>query len=82
MTAAQQLNGRHTTLTQQLGGQPLSATQDLEQLLSHDLTLKQLIALSQTVKETTTLSPVQQSKLLQAIAKRIWQRSVCEYDGY
>lgn len=82
MTAAQQLNGRHTTPTQQLGGQPLSATQDLEQLLSHDLTLKQLIALSQTVKESTTLSPVQQSKLLQAIAKRIWQRSVCEYDGY
>jgi hypothetical protein len=82
MNAAQQLNSRHTTPAQQPGGQPLSTTQEIEQLLNHDLTLKQLIALSHTVKETTTISSVQQSKLLKTIAKRIWQRSVCEYDGY
>lgn len=81
MTAAQQLN-RPTTPAQQSGGQPLSATQEIEQLLNRDLTLKQLIALSHTVKGTTTIPTAQQSKLLQAIAKRIWQRSVCEYDGY
>jgi hypothetical protein len=70
------------TPAQQPGSQPLSATQEIEQLLNCDLTLKQLIALSHTVKESATISSAQQSKLLQTIAKRIWQRSVCEYDGY
>lgn len=81
MTAAQQLD-RHATPAQQPGSQPLSATQEIAQLLNRDLTLKQLIALSHTVKESPTISPAQQSRLLQTIAKRIWQRSVCEYDGY
>lgn len=81
MTAAQQLN-RPTTPVQQSDSQPLSATQEIEQLLNRDLTLKQLIALSHTVKESAAISSGQQSKLLQTIAKRIWQRSVCEYDGY
>jgi hypothetical protein len=57
-------------------------TQQIEQLLHHDLTLKQLIRLANTVKETRTLSPVQRTKLLRRISRRIWQRSVCEYDGY
>ncbi len=60
----------------------MTGTLQIESLLSRDLTLKQLIALSRTVKETPTLSPVQQTKILQNISKRIWQRSVCEYDGY
>lgn len=60
----------------------MTATQQIDSLLGRDLTLKQLIALSHTVKETPTLSPVQQTKILQNISKRIWQRSVCEYDGY
>lgn len=50
--------------------------------LTGDLSLKQLIALAQTVKETQTLSPQQQKRLLQRISRRIWQRSVAEYDGY
>lgn len=54
----------------------------LDHELGHDLTLKQLIALSQTVKETHALTHVQQTELLHDISKRIWQRSVCEYDGY
>ncbi|ADI13784.1 hypothetical protein [Truepera radiovictrix] len=57
-------------------------TQQIEQLLHHDLTLKQLIGLANTVKETRTLSPVQRTRLLRNISRRIWQRSVCEYDGY
>ena len=60
----------------------MTAPQQVDHLLSRDLTLKQLISLSQTVKETKTLSPAQQAKLMQNISKRIWQRSVCEYDGY
>jgi len=60
----------------------MTAPQQIDSLLGRDLTLKQLIALSRTVKETQTLSPVQQTKILQNISKRIWQRSVCEYDGY
>jgi hypothetical protein len=60
----------------------MTAPQQVDHLLSRDLTLKQLISLSQTVKETKALSPAQQTKLLQNISKRIWQRSVCEYDGY
>lgn len=54
----------------------------VDHLLDRDLTLKQLIALSRTVKETPTISTTQQTKILQNISKRIWQRSVCEYDGY
>ena len=54
----------------------------IDHLLERDLTLKQLIALSRTVKETPTISTTQQTKILQNISKRIWQRSVCEYDGY
>ncbi len=57
-------------------------TQQIDHLLDRDLTLKQLIALSRTVKETPTISTTQQTKILQNISKRIWQRSVCEYDGY
>lgn len=57
-------------------------TKQVEHLLNRDLTLKQLITLANTVKETQTLSSVQQTKLLQNISRRIWQRSVCEYDGY
>lgn len=57
-------------------------TQQVEHLLDRDLTLKQLITLAHTVKETQALSATQQTKLLQNISKRIWQRSVCEYDGY
>ncbi len=56
--------------------------QQVDHLLNRDLTLKQLIALSQSVKETNTISTTQQTKILQNISKRIWQRSVCEYDGY
>ena len=59
-----------------------SSTQQIDHLLDRDLTLKQLIALSRTVKETPTISTTQQTKILQNISKRIWQRSVCEYDGY
>ena len=59
-----------------------NATQQIDHLLDRDLTLKQLIALSRTVKETPTISTTQQTKILQNISKRIWQRSVCEYDGY
>lgn len=58
------------------------STQQIDHLLDRDLTLKQLIALSRTVKETPTISTTQQTKILQNISKRIWQRSVCEYDGY
>ena len=60
----------------------MTATQQIDNLLNRDLTLKQLIALSQSVKETNTISTTQQTKILQNISKRIWQRSVCEYDGY
>ena len=60
----------------------MTATQQIDHLLNRDLTLKQLIALSQSVKETNTISTTQQTKILQNISKRIWQRSVCEYDGY
>lgn len=59
-----------------------NTTQQIDHLLDRDLTLKQLIALSRTVKETPTISTTQQTKILQNISKRIWQRSVCEYDGY
>lgn len=60
----------------------MTAPQQIDNLLNRDLTLKQLIALSQSVKETNTISTTQQTKILQNISKRIWQRSVCEYDGY
>lgn len=60
----------------------MTGTQQIDHLVSADLTLKQLIALAQTVKNAKTLSPVQQTQMLQNISKRIWQRSVCEYDGY
>ncbi len=60
----------------------MMGTQQVEHLLNRDLTLKQLITLANTVKETRALSPVQQTKLLRNISRRIWQRSVCEYDGY
>lgn len=59
-----------------------NTTHQIDHLLDRDLTLKQLIALSRTVKETPTISTTQQTKILQNISKRIWQRSVCEYDGY
>ena len=60
----------------------MTTTQQIDHLLDRDLTLKQLIALSRTVKETNAISTTQQTKILQNISKRIWQRSVCEYDGY
>ena len=59
-----------------------NATQQIDHLLDRDLTLKQLISLSRTVKETPTISATQHTKIFQNISKRIWQRSVCEYDGY
>ncbi len=64
------------------GGRPMTAPQQIDSTLGRDLTLKQLVSLSHTVKATPNLSPVQQTKILQNISKRIWQRSVCEYDGY
>lgn len=68
--------------TKQANTTQANATQQIDHLLDRDLTLKQLIALSRTVKETPTISTTQQTKILQNISKRIWQRSVCEYDGY
>lgn len=58
------------------------ATQQADLELTGDLTLKQLIAMAQTVRETKTLSIEQQKRLLQRISRRIWQRSVADYDGY
>jgi hypothetical protein len=60
----------------------MMAVQQLDRELSSDLTLKQLISLARAVKETQTLSSEQQKTLLQRISRRIWQRSVAEYDGY
>ena len=60
----------------------MTKAQQIDPLLASDLTLKQLIALSRKVKETHTISTTQQTKILRNISKRIWQRSVCEYDGY
>ncbi len=60
----------------------MTAPQQIDSMLGRDLTLKQLVSLSHTVKASPNLSPVQQTKILQNISKRIWQRSVCEYDGY
>lgn len=68
--------------TTQMNPTQMNTTQQIDHLLDRDLTLKQLIALSRTVKETPTISTTQQTKILQNISKRIWQRSVCEYDGY
>lgn len=60
----------------------MTVTQQSSLDLNGDLSLKQLIALAQSVKEAKTLSPEQQKRLLQRISRRIWQRSVAEYDGY
>ncbi len=60
----------------------MTGTQQVDHQLTADLTLKQLIALAGTVKNTKTLSLEQQKRLLQNISGRIWQRSVAEYDGY
>ena len=60
----------------------MTAPQQIDAMLGRDLTLKQLVSLSHTVKASPNLSSVQQTKILQNISKRIWQRSVCEYDGY
>lgn len=60
----------------------MTGTQQIDHQLTADLTLKQLVALAHSVKETRTLSSEQQKQLLQRISKRIWQRSVAEYDGY
>jgi len=61
----------------------MTGTQQIERALSSgELTLKQLIALAREVRESQSLSAAQQTKLLERISKRIWQRSVCEYDGY
>ncbi len=60
----------------------MTRTQQANLDVSADLNLKQLIALAQSVKDTHTLTPEQQKRLLQRISKRIWQRSVAEYDGY
>lgn len=60
----------------------MTVTQQSSLELTGDLSLKQLIALAQSVKEAKTLSPEQQKRLLQRISRRIWQRSVAEYDGY
>ena len=68
--------------TTQVGTTQASTAQGIDHLLDRDLTLKQLIALSRTVKETSTISVTQQTKILHNIWKRFWQRSVCEYDCY
>lgn len=56
-------------------------TSQHDPLLGQDLTLKQLVALSRTAKETKALTAVQRTKLQQNISRRIWQRSLAEYGG-
>lgn len=54
----------------------------LDNLDGSDLTLKQLIELAKDIRDNQQLGLQRQHQLLRRVSKKIWQRSVCEYDGY
>ena len=54
----------------------------LDNLDGSDLTLKQLIELAKDIRGNQQLGMQKQHQLLRRVSKKIWQRSVCEYDGY
>ncbi len=54
----------------------------LDNLDGSDLTLKQLIELAKDIQGNQQLGMQKQHQLLRRVSKKIWQRSVCEYDGY
>ncbi len=54
----------------------------LDNLDGSDLTLKQLIELAKDIQSNQQLGFQKQHQLLRRVSKKIWQRSVCEYDGY
>ena len=54
----------------------------IDNLESSDMTLKQLIELAKNIQGNQQLGVQKQHQLLRKVSKKIWQRSVCEYDGY
>ena len=58
------------------------AERSIDSLEGSDLTLKQLIELAKDIRGNQQLGSQRQHQLLHRVSKKIWQRSVCEYDGY
>ena len=54
----------------------------IDNLEGSDLSLKQLIELAKNIQSNPQLGAQTQNQLLRRVSKKIWQRSVCEYDGY
>lgn len=50
-------------------------------LTNNDLSLGQLVELSQQVRQDSALALHQQANLLREITQQIWQRSIFEFDG-
>ena len=64
-------------------GQPATANkQFIDNLDGSELTLKQLIELAKDIRGNQQLGLQKQHQLLERVSKKIWQHSVCEYDGY
>ena len=64
-------------------GQPARFNkQSIDNLDGSELSLKQLIELAKDIRGDQQLGLQKQHQLLESVSKKIWQRSVCEYDGY